>query len=583
MNTKSAPSASEPQTNSDDAKTEPGVEQKTGRGVSSRRTAFLWLLAGTVFYWAALPPWGLWPLIFLVPILWAVMIEREASPGFLPVYVSALLFWLVSIWWISCPHPMTTVGLLALSAYLALFWPLFFATSRFAVRIWKVPTVLAAPICWTGCEWLRGHLLSGFSFCSMEHALYLQPRFIQIADIAGEYTVGAMVMLVGVGFGAPLLEILRPREFRKVDGKIPARVAFSSLLAVTVLLAAFFYGIGKLRRPVAEDVPKLHIAALQGNVPVRLGDDGTLARQTMKQYHELNIQAAMQASEEGRPLDLIVWPETVCFYPNVVFAGNIGPGDLDADEDLPRQLRDTLFRMARQIDTPVLLGLSTYLYENDAEPKRLNSGLLIHPREDEFIGRYDKVHLVMFGEYIPFSEYLPENFFLKTLCQEAGRGTRPVALPVGREGGENWMSVNICFESSVPHLVREQVLTLKKEGREPKLLVNISNDGWFRFSRQIDQHLATNVFRAVENRRPYVTATNGGFSALIDHCGRIQAIGRRGAAEAVLGTLALETETPPYHRLGDWPAFLCSVAVCLLLVLRFLFSRHVADVRPPRA
>ncbi len=542
----------------------------------NRRGTLLLLLLGLIAYWAALPPFGVWPLTFVVPVIWAILIVRKSPPGVLPVYGTSLFFWLVSIWWISCPHPLTTIGLLALSAYLSLFWVVFFATARLAVHRFRVPVILAAPICWTGCEFLRNHLLGGFSFCSLEHALYLQPKFIQIADIAGQYTVGAMLMFVGTGFAAPLLEMFRPHDpTRQADGRIPTRIVLPVILAVTVILATFFYGINILKRPVPENTSVLNIATLQGNVPVRLGDDGTLGRRTMEQYRDLNVRAAMQAEKTGyAPLDLIVWPETVCQYPNVVFSGKIGPDDIDADEVLLHRFRAELFHMARQVDVPVLFGLSTYLYADDEQPARLNSALLVHPRTDEYTARYDKVHLVMFGEYIPFSEYLPKNFFLKTLCQEAGQGTRPVAMPVGRETGQiDWMSVNICFESSVPHLVRNQVLTLKNEGREPKLLVNISNDGWFRFSRQIDQHLAANIFRAVENRRPYVTATNGGFSALIDHCGRIQALGKRGAAEAVVGTLALDSWTPPYHRIGDVPALLCAIFVGTLLFIRIAFAR----------
>ncbi len=131
--------------------------------------------------------------------------------------------------------------------------------------------------------------------------------------------------------------------------------------------------------------------------------------------------------------------------------------------------------------------------------------------------------------------------------------------------------MNICFESSVPHFVRNQVLSLKEQGRNPAFLINMSNDGWFRFSQQIDQHLATHVFRAVENRRAYVAATNGGFSAIIDAQGRIRSIGERRAAQAVVGEVSLEQRNAPiYHRIGDAIPQICTVFLFACLGLGFL-------------
>ncbi len=496
-----------------------------------------------------------------MPGLWAILILRKDAPGFWSVYASSFVFWLVSIWWISCPHPLTSLGLVALSAYLALYWPLFFATARVAVHRFRVPVILAAPVCWVGCEFLRNHLLGGFSFCALEHALYKQPYLIQMADIAGQYTVGAMVVLTGTGLGAALIR-LRKRQTGLAVMRIVKPVLFFA-----ILIGAAVYSTLSLTHglPFLEDYPILKIAALQGNVPVQLGDDGTLARRTMEQYRELQVQAVMKAEHENLgKLDLIVWPETVCAIPNLVFAGKITPADIGWDSEIMAEMHNQLQNIARLVDTPTLFGLSTYLYKDDiAQTERLNSALLVDPRKDEVVARYDKVHLVMFGEYIPFARYLPDNFFLKTLCQEAGRGKNSVAMPIG----ENWLAPNICFESSVPHFIRNQVLTLKKEGREPQFLVNMSNDGWFRFSQQIDQHLAANVFRAIENRKPLVTATNGGFSAIVNQYGEITAIGKRGAAEAVVGSLILESWTSPYHRVGDWPAAICAFFMGITLCL----------------
>jgi apolipoprotein N-acyltransferase len=190
------------------------------------------------------------------------------------------------------------------------------------------------------------------------------------------------------------------------------------------------------------------------------------------------------------------------------------------------------------------------------------------------------MHLVMFGEYIPFAEYLPDDFFLLLFCPEAHHADMPVAFPIMQAGSATtWSdrigqgsgrqqiqaSVNISFESTVAHLIRSQVLTLRKQGHDLRVLINISNDGWFRFSQQIEQHLATHVFRAVENRMWYVTATNGGFSAIISPTGTIMEIGKRGTAEPVVGTLSVNLNEPQpvtiYQKYGDWYALPFAIGV----------------------
>jgi len=197
----------------------------------------------------------------------------------------------------------------------------------------------------------------------------------------------------------------------------------------------------------------------------------------------------------------------------------------------------------------------------------------------------------MFGEYIPFADFLPEDFFLRTLSPEAHPGNKPVAFPImnrsavgqGSEKRETVMaSINICFESTIAPLVRRNVLTLREQGHDPRILINMSNVGWFWFSQQIEQHLATHVFRAVENGMWYVTATNGGFSAIISPTGRIEYIGTRGAAEAVSGTVLVnlqkEHSLTLYQKYGDGYALLFGLIT--LALAGFPFVSFAKSLRP---
>lgn len=165
---------------------------------------------------------------------------------------------------------------------------------------------------------------------------------------------------------------------------------------------------------------------------------------------------------------------------------------------------------------------------------------------------YGKRRLVICGEYIPGADLLPDWFPLKAVCADFSleRGAGPVVFPVVRRGaaaenGENGRNAqnaqagpllfapHICFESSIPHYVKEQVRELTAVGAEPDVLVCLSNDGWFRNGSQTDGHLATQVFRAVENRKPVVAATHGGFSAHVDQAGRVRSRGARRGTEVV--------------------------------------------------
>ncbi|MDR0869459.1 MAG: hypothetical protein LBN39_01555, partial [Planctomycetaceae bacterium] len=139
------------------------------------------LFFGALCYYLAEPsPLNvyLWWLAFFVPMFWGKWIinnENLAIKDIRNVYFTAWSFWLVSIWWIACPHPATIAGLIALSAFLSLYWVLFFYAVRIAYHKFKVPLWLAMPVCWMGTEFLRCHILGGFSFCALEHCLYRHP------------------------------------------------------------------------------------------------------------------------------------------------------------------------------------------------------------------------------------------------------------------------------------------------------------------------------------------------------------------------------------------------------------------------
>ena len=541
-----------------------------------RLPSAVWLFLGALCYYVALPPLNIAALALAVPICWGIFILAQERGGVSPpvrwywVYLAAFLFWFASIWWIACPHPLTSIGLLALAAYLSLYWVLFFIAIRVAVHRFHIPLFVAMPVCWIGTEYWRCNVvLGGFSFCSLEHALYLYPACIQLASIGGGLLVGGGIVLCGA---------LIASVFFQRNAEAAVHCVIAAILVFVFPVSMMGYGLiekeKKIREKFGEKLSCASIVALQGDRQVRLNSTPEENNATFKQYIDLTYQAA------NKKPDLIILPETVCPIPVLLFEGSVAPADLDLTGEEATEWERWFRQFVDQIDTPVVFGLSTLIFKDNSEkPLRLNSALLVQPQRGDELGkivRYDKMHPVMFGEYVPFAKYLPDDFILRTLCPEAHAGNKPVAFPIGWAGQGSkerktvMASVNICFESSVAPLIRRNVLELRKQGHDPRVLINISNVGWFWFSQQIEQHLATHVFRAVENRMWYVTATNGGFSAIISPTGIIESIGKRGEAEAVSGTVLVDLQKEHsltfYQKYGDWYALLFGLIVLGLAI-----------------
>lgn len=549
--------------------------------------------------------------VFLIPVFWTPLLLEKSLIKYRYVYFAFFIFWLISVWWISSPHPVAILGLVVLSFFLSFYWLLFFISARAAIHLLRVPIIFAVPLCWIGCEFLRNNLLGGFSFCSIEHLLYNFPILIQIADLGGGYFVGGMIMSVGVGVGTILfttffnVEIHRSsrvnnaadivvkntsdrvnREASDIcDLNLKNRNGIFVTIILTFLILAFtiFYGYLTIivkRNPFDGGLTnsvgglELNVASLQGNSPVSISMTMRQLQDCLEQYIDLTLKAVR---ENGGNLDLIIWPETVCPIPYIIFQDGTSFESQNWNRISLERERNMLLQLSTETRSPILYGISTIVVDNirnkktGVEPLRLNSALLVLPfPAGEFKARYDKIQLVMFGEYVPFADYLPSNFPLRSICQEAGRGKMPVAIPV-KDGVI--ASVNICFESSVPHHVRGQILSLKRSGQEPVLLINISNSGWFKFAKQIDQHLATHIFRAIENRRPYIAATNGGFSVTINCFGKISKIGKRKSSEPVIDRLKIQYWTPLYHYIGDIPAIFCTIITIFLTL--YAYANHL--------
>jgi apolipoprotein N-acyltransferase len=472
----------------------------------------------------------------LVPLFYSIG-GKGLFHGFKLGFLTGLISFLGILYWIivavhtygNVPLILSGLILLLLVVYLSLFIGAFtFFTRLIRIRS-GLQTILFAPLLWVALEYLRSFLLTGFPWAILGYSQYLNLPFIQMADITGAYGLSFVIVLVNVTLFSVLDHASkRMFPFREV------------VITVIILLGFLIYGylkIGMVDRQVAQD-PPLRVGLVQGNIDQSIKWDDSFQKETLKIYERLSFNVA-----EGKP-NLIIWPETATPF---FFQ--------DAQEYQPFVLD-----IPKKTNAFLLFGTPSYKVQK-GKVNHYNSAYLVSPIGD-LVGKYDKIHLVPFGEYIPMQDLL---FFIGSLGEgigdfKSGKGIYNFSLPQGKFG------VLICFEIIFPDLCRRFV----KEGAN--LLVTITNDAWFGRTSAPYQHFSIAAFRAVENRVFVARAANTGITGFIDPKGRIVKQGRIFTEEAMNGTIRLSNYKTFYTLYGDVFAWACS-AFAILLIAYALIRR----------
>ena len=512
-------------------------------------------LSGQFLFWAALPPLNLAPLAWLAPVPWVMLVRRTRLLGRRPyaaLWLSSVVFHLAALYWVTLPHWATSIGWVALACYLAIYFPLFVGLTRVAVHALGISAIVAAPVVWTGLELARAHMLTGFGMAALGHTQVRWVELLQISDLVGGYGVSFLIVFVAACIARMFSSDASPRAWWPV---VPA---------ATALVAVLAYGHWRCGQQTTIPGPK--VALIQGSVDIDMKYDASKAQRIVEQYFGLSRRAVREHAD----LDLIVWPETMFRDPWLAFAKDFRPSN-DADwsvEEAESVSRRNIKRLVHPLATPFLIGIDTWYYRPDATD-HFNSALLTD-REGNVLGRYDKCHLVPFGEYVWFAETFPWLYKLTPLSGGSKRGAGPQSIELD---GVRY-APNICYENTIPHLIRGHVAELRAAGREPSVLVNLTNDGWFWGSTELDMHLACAVFRAIECRKPFLIAANTGFSAWIDSNGRIRDQGRRRTTDVIVAHAAIDSRRSPYLLYGDWPAGLCLLATGGLAIVGLVHWRR---------
>ena len=522
---------------------------------------------GALLLWLALPPVGWWPLAFVAPVSWILLIRRNELPGKRPyraIWLAGFIFWLAELYWMAMPHPSTALGWVAASAYLAALLALFIGLARVAVHCLGVSVVIATPVVWTGLELVRGYLWGGFTMACLGHAIYPWTVMIQTADLAGAY---------GVGFVVMFLAACCARQIRLAEEQ--RRSIWPAFAGVLVFAAAITYGY--VRMGQLEEDPVARVALIQGSTDITLN----MGIENKKKMHKEHLDLTISAVSNDPSIDLVMWPESTFLYD--ILAHDEGvvpdwwPGSAEDFHKYTLESRQGVAKAADFFGVPILVGLTRRHYSPGFEAV-YNSAVLAtrsDKSKDNFdrIQLYDKNHLVMFGEYFPFAKEL------RVLYQFTPVNTLNIGLQAGEEPvafqlNGLILAPNICYESVVPQVIRRQVNELTAKGEEPDVLVNLTNDGWFFGSNALDLHMICGLFRAVECRKPFLIAANTGLSAWIDGNGKIRKQGPRLDTAVIIADVSKDGRSSLYLWWGDLLPGLCLLACIALALIGWQDRRH---------
>ncbi len=497
---------------------------------------------------------GILAWIVLIP-LHLVILEVAPGRAFWLGWLSGTIAFVGTMSWVvtamnqygQTPLLISYALMLLLAIYLGAYVACYAAALAWLLQALPVVTFVAAPCIWVTLELIRTYLFSGLPWSLLGYSQYQWLPIIQVADHVGVYGLSFLVVLVNAAITVAGLWTFH-RWYRQ---PLPPAPWLSPAAAIVGMSIALFYGytyLGQEHEGGSTDTnDTIKIGIVQANIDQGRKWDPAFRMETLKRYGRLTAEAAPG-------MDLVLWPEAATPF--------IFERELD--------YRKGIAALVRSLDVPLLLGSPALRYFPDGRPYLHNSAYLI-TRDGRISGRYDKQHLVPFGEYVPFRNSL--LFFVDKLAVGIGDfepGPGPTLLEVSSEPSDDSMKfgVVICYEVIFPDLVRE----FAAKGAD--FMVTITNDAWFGDSVAPFQHFGMVVLRAVENRVAFARAANTGISGFIDPRGRILLDTPVFREQAIQGEIPISATRTFYTQYGDVFAYACVIISGILILGAHLGKRY---------
>ena len=502
----------------------------------------------------ALAPFNAWPVLFVTfPVLvWLIDGAGAGRLGGVPAaaltgYWFGLGYFVPGLYWIGYAFFveadvfawLTPFAVLGLPAYLSIFTGLGFALARL---LWTkdATRILALAASLTIAEWLRGHALTGFPWNAFGYALSEPLPLAQTASLIGQW---GMTFLTVAIFASPAALIDRTPD-RRMAWRAPAA-------AIALLIVMGIFGAIRLSLNPTTMVAGTKLRLMQPNLQQDARFNYAAKAEVMKKYLALSDRASGPQSTGVRDATILIWPESA--FPFFLTR------EADAMAEIAELLPKRTVLITGSVRAPDL---------PPGQPiTRAYNSIYVIDHDGSVLAVYDKLHLVPFGEYLPFQDTMEKLGFEQLTRVRGGfiPGTVRHVLPL--PGAPPALPL-ICYEAIFPGEVGAS------DERRPGWIVNLTNDGWFGISTGPYQHLEQARMRAIELGLPLVRSANTGVSAVIDPVGRTVAslgLGIEGILDA-----SLPTAIPPtiYARVGDIPAAMLVALAVILAVRRRVAKRH---------
>jgi apolipoprotein N-acyltransferase len=503
------------------------------------------LLAGAVSS-LAMAPFNAWPVLFITFPVVVWLIDGAAAGKMRGVPAAAMAGWwfgfgyfVPGLYWIGYAFLVDAqtfawllpAAIAGLPAYLALFTALGFALARL---LWTkdFSRVLALAASLTISEWLRGHVLTGFPWNTFGYALTEPLALAQSASLIGLW--GLTFLTVAI-FASPA--VLIDGHSRTARPWLPAAIALALLVVMGI------YGMVRLSRTPTQLVANVKLRIMQPNLQQDVRFNYAAKADVMSKYLALSDRSTGPQSTGVGAATILVWPESAF------------PFFLSREPDAMAQIAN-------------LLPKGTVLVTGAVRPPdqpagtrvtRAYNSIYVIDHDGSILSVYDKLHLVPFGEYLPFQN-LMERLGFQQLTKQTGGFIPGVRRRTMEIPNAPRMLPLICYEAIFPGDVTSR-------DDRPGWIVNLTNDGWFGISTGPYQHMQQSRVRAIEEGLPVVRAANTGISAVVDPAGRIIArldLGVEGVLDAGLPAAISPTI---YSRTGDIPAAMI-VALAVLVAVR---------------
>lgn len=497
----------------------------------------------------AFPDFDFWFLawVALVPLFLALEREKDsARKSFLTGWTFGVTFFFGTCWWLTfapityagLPAPLIYFFMFGAAAIVGIFPGVFGALFSVLLKRFGTYAILFAPVLWTFTEFLR-MWLTGNNWNAIGYSQAFRAELIQPASIGGVYLISFLIVLLNAFIAFKLYKIILSEKDEEAKMKRRDWILLASVLFFIVLI----FSVPKVFNSGSAEKDVSLVVAVQPNVPMS-GITIEKYQQLLERHIQLAENELKKLTADRRPPTTVVFPESPMIF------------QYGRDEELQQFLRDFAVRN----NVSVLFNSA----ETNGNKRILNSAVMIDARGEK-TAQYDKIHLVPFGEYIPFPE--PFASQMPAFVGNFEFGDEYDLLSFGAAKG----GVMICFESHFGGLSREYAR------RGADVLIEMTNDGYLGNTPVLRQHLANSVFRAVETNRPLLRVTNVGITAYINERGEVsEAADVYREATRVWTISKSDGGQTIYVKYGEWFAWLCSLVSLALLFGSYFYRKPPA-------